>query len=131
MIFVDTSVWYSMVVETDEQHAAVNAFLADNRLDLLTTDYIVDETLTLLRARSRNSRAIKLGKAFFEHRIAIVHKITEDDLAEAWNIFQSYDDKEWSYTDCTSKVIIEKLGITTALSLDHHFQQFGSVAVFP
>ena len=131
MIFVDTSAWYSMVVETDDHHVAVNTFLANNRIDLLTTDYIVDETLTLLRARSRNSRAIKLGKAFFQHQIAIVHKLTEDDLAEAWNAFQSYGDKNWSYTDCTSKVIIEKLAITTALSVDHHFHQFGSVTVVP
>ncbi len=131
MIFVDTSVWYSMIVETDGRHAAVNAFLADNRLDLFTTDYIVDETLTLLRARSRNSRAVELGNAFFQHRIAIVHKLTEDDLSEAWNVFSSFDDKSWSFTDCTSKVIIEKLGIAEALSLDRHFQQFGSLTVFP
>ena len=65
MIFVDTSVWYSMVVETDDHHEAVNAFLAGNLLDLVTSDYIVDETLTLLRARSRNSRAIELGNGFF------------------------------------------------------------------
>ena len=45
--------------------------------------------------------------------------------------FEKFSDKNWSFTDCSSKWIIEKLKIKTALTLDHHFQQFGSVLVLP
>lgn len=51
MIFVDSGAWYSSLIPTDPDHAAALAWLAQNTEALLTTDYIVDETLTLLRAR--------------------------------------------------------------------------------
>jgi predicted nucleic acid-binding protein len=57
--------------------------------------------------------------------------LTEDDIREAWSIFLRYSDKEWSFTDCTSKVVIEKLQITTAFAFDHHFRRFGTVQVVP
>ena len=39
--------------------------------------------------------------------------------------------KGWSFTDCTSKVIMERLNISTAFSFDEHFEQFGSVIRVP
>ncbi len=53
MIFVDTSAWYASVVPSDPNHAAAAAWLKENRLPLLTTDYVVDEILTLLKMRGR------------------------------------------------------------------------------
>ncbi len=42
-------------------------------------------------------------------------------------VFRRYQDKQWSFTDCTSKVLIERLGIAEAFAFDHHFEQFGTV----
>ena len=39
------------------------------------------------------------------------------------------DDKAWSLTDCISFVVMEDLGITDALTADHHFEQAGFVAM--
>jgi predicted nucleic acid-binding protein len=36
----------------------------------------------------------------------------------------------WSFTDCTSKVVIDELQLNAAVALDEHFRQFG-IAVFP
>ncbi|HEX9987631.1 MAG TPA: hypothetical protein VGE45_04035, partial [Chloroflexia bacterium] len=57
--------------------------------------------------------------------------LIEEDILTAWQVFRTYADKEWSFTDCTSKVVIEKLGITHAFAFDQHFRQFGTVAVVP
>jgi len=46
-------------------------------------------------------------------------------------LFRDYADKRWSFTDCTSKVVMERLGIRTAFAFDHHFKQFGDVKVVP
>lgn len=46
-------------------------------------------------------------------------------------MFRRFDDKMWSFTDCTSKWTMEKLEIKQAFSFDHHFRQFGSVSVVP
>ena len=131
MIFVDTGAWYASLVPTDPDHARAAEWLAANRSPLLTTDYVIDETLTLLRVRGERKRALLLGAKFFHDSLAEIHKITTSDLTLAWKTFEQFDDKQWSFTDCTSKVVMEQLGINVAFAFDHHFQQFGTVEVVP
>ena len=131
MIFVDTGAWYASLVPTDPDHARAAEWLAANHSPLLTTDYVIDETLTLLRVRGERKRALLLGARFFHHELAEIHKITAADLTLAWKTFEQFDDKGWSFTDCTSKIVMEQLGITTAFAFDHHFQQFGTIQVVP
>lgn len=40
-------------------------------------------------------------------------------------------DKQWSFTDCTSRVVMERLGIQKVFAFDDHFRQFGTVTVVP
>ena len=131
MIFVDTGAWYASLVPTDPDHATAVQWLTNNRSPLLTTDYVVDETLTLLRARGERKRALLLGRKFFLHSLAEIHKITSADLTLAWETFEQFDDKSWSFTDCTSKVVMEQLGLKVAFAFDHHFHQFGTIQVVP
>jgi predicted nucleic acid-binding protein len=77
------------------------------------------------------TRALAIGSAFFDGSLATVRHLTEDDLRLAWDVFRRFSDKEWSFTDCTSKVVMEQLGVTQAFAFDHHFRQFGTVQVLP
>jgi predicted nucleic acid-binding protein len=131
MIFVDTSAWFASVVPGDPDYPGAIAWLAVNDSPLLTTDYIVDETLTLLRARGERKRALSLGDRFFRAGLAEIHKITASDLKLAWETFERFADKDWSFTDCTSKIVIQQLGISQAFAFDHHFTQFGTIQVVP
>jgi predicted nucleic acid-binding protein len=65
MIFVDTSAWYAAIIPSDENHKAVSEWLDENTEPPITTDYIVDETLTLLRARGESKRALLMGERFW------------------------------------------------------------------
>ena len=131
MIFVDTGAWYASLVPTDPDYARAAQWLASNRSPLLTTDYVIDETLTLLRVRGERKRALLLGARFFDDGLAQIHKITNADLALAWETFEQFDDKDWSFTDCTSRVVMEQLNIKVAFAFDHHFKQFGTNQVVP
>jgi uncharacterized protein len=131
MIFVDTGAWFAMAVPSDQDHLLVAPYFARYAASLLTTDYVVDETLTLLRARGYSHRALALGESFFNGSIATLYHLSEDDVQMSWAVFRQYDDKEWSFTDCTSKLMMDKLQISQALSLDHHFKQFGNIQVLP
>jgi uncharacterized protein len=131
MIFVDTGAWFASVVPSDSNHQKAMLWLNNNTESLLTTDYVIDETLTLLRARGENKRASFLGDAFFTNKLGTIYYLTEQDIYLTWQLFRDYSDKEWSFTDCSSKIIIEKLGIIKAFSFDYHFRQFGSVQVVP
>ena len=131
MIFVNTGAWFAMAVPSDQDHAAIAHCFSQSKEPLLTTDYVVDETLTLLRARGYDQRALVLGAEFFSGSLAELYYLSEADIQEAWEVFRKYDDKKWSFTDCASKVVMEQLQITQAISLDHHFHQFGNIYVMP
>lgn len=131
MIFVDTGAWFASTVPSDVDHASASQWLKQNSEPLLTTDYIIDETLTLLRARGESTRAIQLGQQFFSGALAKIYFVTNGDILETWETFRKFSDKDWSFTDCSSKVVMEKLGIIQAFCFDHHFFQFGSVVVLP
>jgi hypothetical protein len=130
MIFVDTGAWFARYVPGDANHMRVKAWLDANAQPLLTTDYCLDETLTLLVARGRLPRAIEVGRALMETNVAQLHFVMPDQVRRAWLLFRRHASAGWSFTDCTSKVVIDELGIKTAVALDAHFRQFG-IAVVP
>lgn len=131
MLFVDTSAWYAAWVSTEPQHQEVRAILADRAGDLVTTDYIVDELLTLLQARGLHRTALLAGAELWRESTAELCWLTATDVEAGWLVFQRSSDKRWSFTDCTSYAVMQRLGITEALSLDDHFRQFGFAAVLP
>jgi predicted nucleic acid-binding protein len=49
----------------------------------------------------------------------------------AWTVFESYRGKGWSFTDCVSRAVIERLGIGRVFTFDAHFREFGNVTVVP
>jgi len=131
VIFVDTNAWFASMVPWDQNHAAATAWLATNSEGLFTTDYVADETLTLLRVRGERALGEQFGAELFAGQLATIYYLTEADIADAWQVYRQFRDKDWSFTDCTSKVVIEGIKIKTAFSFDQHFRQFGSAVVVP
>ncbi|HEX5244897.1 MAG TPA: PIN domain-containing protein [Tepidisphaeraceae bacterium] len=131
MIFVDTSGWYAAMVPQDPRHSQVLSWLKSNTQRLVTTDYIIDESLTLLRARGHSARAILLGRRAFDLSAFNVVLVKDSDLNAAWSYFNQNPDRQWSFTDCTSKVVIERFHIHQALTFDRHFLEFGNLTLVP
>jgi uncharacterized protein len=129
-IFADTGAWYAASVTSDPDHAAASAFMRSNRERLVASDYIYDELLTLFRTRGHMDRAQDWVNQVRQGRCEIVH-ITESDILDATEVFLKFADKEWSFTDCTSRVITQRLGIQRAFAFDEHFRQFGTLVVVP
>lgn len=131
MIFVDSGGWFASVVTDDVDYEAAKNWLAANKESLLTTDYIVDETLTLLRARGEKRKSLEIGDLFFRGLLANIYHLSEEDILQTWEIFQKFSDKNWSFTDCSSKMVCEKFSIIKAFSFDRHFRQFGLIEIVP
>jgi predicted nucleic acid-binding protein len=134
LVFVDTGAWVAYSSPDDQYHRVAAQWMRQNRRPLLTTDYVVDEALTLLKARGEPVRAQQLGALLFGgtfDSLIELHYLSEEEVLGAWQVFRTYSDKHWSFTDCTSKVVIEELGITHAFAFDQHFRQFGRVVVVP
>jgi predicted nucleic acid-binding protein len=131
VIFVDTGAWFAVFVPNDPDHGTAEAWLTANREPLATTDYVVDELLTLLKICGEFQRALRLGSRLWSGAIAHLEWVRPDDVQRAWEIFQRYHDKDWSFTDCVSRVVMERLAIQTAFAFDDDFRQFGTVVVVP
>jgi len=131
MILVDTGAWFALAVPTDPDHLAARQFIETNREPLLTTDYIVDELLTLFRMRRQTQRATQWIAEVLSPGGVDLLRITPADFERAKHIYCAYADKQWSFTDCTSLAVMERTASSKAFAFDEHFRQFGSITVLP
>ena len=129
MIFVDTSAWYAQYTPRDAYHRSAAEFHLQNSEPLLTTDYVIDESLTLLKARGNYERARHFGERVFNGTLATLVWIEPDNVEAAWKVFHSFRDKQWSFTDCTSYVVLQRLGIETAFALTTIFGNLGRLGL--
>ena len=87
MIFVDTGAWFAVAVRDDPDHDSAMQWLRVNRDPLVTTDYILAETVTLLRMRDKTIRghrlASRVATSLLRGEAALLEKVTEDDLERA------------------------------------------------
>jgi predicted nucleic acid-binding protein len=97
---------------------------------LVTTDYVIDETLTLIRVRL-SLAAAEAWWARVEGSSRVRHETIDALRAErARAVFFRHRDKDYSFTDCTSFVVMRELRVREALTTDRHFRQMG-FAVLP
>jgi uncharacterized protein len=131
MIFVDTGAWYALATPSDVDHERATAFVANSTEPLFTSDYVVDELLTLFVVRGQKHKGIEWRHDVLEAGgMHLVH-VADKDFTNALRIYEQFADKQWSFTDCTSYVLMQRLKVLTAFSFDEHFRQFGIVSVLP
>ena len=85
--------------------------------------------MNLLVARRQKHFALEFGKKVWHQSDPMIHTVSATDEDEAWKMFQKYRDKEYSFTDCTSFVVMKRLKIQTALTLDSDFSQVGFLVI--
>lgn len=131
MIFVDTGAWFALSVESDPDHESAKTFIAGNREPLVTSDFVIDELMTLFVVRHEKAKGIEWLRDVLDGGGVAVIRIDSECFADACRIYIEFADKAWSFTDCTSYAVMRRLSITKALSFDDDFRQFGTVQVVP
>jgi predicted nucleic acid-binding protein len=125
---VDTSGWYALIDRNDAGHAqsrvAVDRLLAKGRI-LVTTDYIVDESATLTKARAGPHAAGRLLDLLRSSRLLEWEWIGAERFDRAEALFRKHRDQGFSFTDCTSFALMRELRLTEALTADAHFTTAG------
>ena len=133
-LFVDTAGWLCYVDRAQPGHGeTVSAVLSaiESHRRLVTTNYVLAELVPLLGIRTRVSRPQMLAALAglrSSPAVDIVHVDKRTD-ADAWSLLNTRPDKNWSLVDCASFVVMHDLGITEALTTDHHFEQAGFTCV--
>jgi len=124
-IFVDTSAWYAYMRKDDPDHVRCKAALGKHAKGRVTSNFVFDELVTLLRYRADHAVAVRAGDVLLAASDLEIVRVQPDDEAEAWKLFTRHRDKECSYTDCTSFALMRRLGVTHAIATDKHFHQAG------
>jgi len=124
-VFVDTGAWYALVDAKDPDHAAVATCISEYSGRLATSNFVFDETVTLLRYRLGHRPARTFGDALQAGGLAAVLRLAPGDESAAWEIFTRYRDKSFSFTDCTSFSLMKRLGIASAIAIDDDFKAYG------
>jgi uncharacterized protein len=132
IVFADTSALFALLVHDDYMHVRAKAnfehFVENNTL-LLTSSYVLLETLTLLQRR------VSLEAVWdFNHKIMpILDVIWADDRwhTQALQRLHAERSRSVSLTDCLSFEIMETRTITAAYTFDSHFSERGfEIAAF-
>lgn len=135
--FADTSFLVARFNPRDAHHRDVQRTLGAGGSPVvpgsrwILSDYVFDETITtVLSLTKRHDIAQKVGEVIRSSHLMSMVRVDEAAFEQAWSLFCERSDKKWSFTDCTSFVLMERLGLRKALSFDHSFREAG-FATFP
>jgi len=130
-IFVDTSGWAAIADGRDSHHEVASLFSEEiaGQCRLVVSDYVLDELYTLLLLNLGYPDTVAFKRrldTLMNAGILDVVWVSPVIAVEVWTAFEQFNtDKQWSFTDCTSYVIMKQRNIAEAFAFDHHFVQMG------
>ncbi len=129
-VFVDSSAWLALVVQRDTYHSAARAYYRSmvTKARLVTSTYVVGESVTFLTYRNWRRQAIELYEmiqAASRTNLLKLEWIAPDVQEEAWRIYQQYDDQVFSFCDCTSFALCRFRDVDEVFSFDRDFDIVG------
>jgi predicted nucleic acid-binding protein len=126
-LFIDTGYWLVLFNKKDGNHQkAINSLKIISESKIFTSDFIIYETVTFFNASLKKNDLAKIFIDFIYSKPEI--KILEVDGTvknDALKLLLKFSDKYFSFTDCTSFILMNNYSIKKAYSFDQHFKQMG------
>ena len=129
-VFADTGVFFAHHDRAAARHeaatTAMRAVLSGRFGQPYTSDYVVDEAITLTRKRTESyddAWAIGqriLGRDDYPDVIELT-TVTPGLFEDALETFETYSDHPLSFTDASTIAVVERKGIDAVLSFDDDF----------
>lgn len=129
MTFVDTGYLLALARPHDALNQRALAWAAAIPGPLVTTEYVLWETLNGLSKPLDRAKAHALLEGIFGFSAWTVVAATADLFSEGLALHRQCGDKSWSLTDCISFVVMRQRNLLRALTHDHHFEQAGFEAL--
>ena len=125
MIFLDTSVFVSYLVEKDSNHPRavelVNEIVSGKHGSAVTSDYVFDETVTVVLVRSKSLDIAATAGELIKESIAMI-RIDERIFESSWMVFKKQKSTRLSFTDCTILTVVKENHIDKIATFDKEFQ---------
>jgi uncharacterized protein len=130
VIFIDSGAFLARYLANDQYHdRAIAAWrrLAKSRERCATSNFVLDETITLLARRAGYKFAAQRARSLYSSRTLVIERPTEQHERAAIDWFEKYADQQVSFTDCVSFALMRANKIKRAFAFDMHFQLAGFV----
>ena len=124
-LFVDSSAWFAYANRKDPGHSQVREIFRSFNGRLVTSNFIFDETISLFLYRLGHRAAQLAGTVLLDPDTVDLVRVTWEDEQAAWSLFCNRTDKQYSFTDCTSFILMRRLALSSALALDDDFRVEG------
>jgi len=131
-VFADTDYFVALLNPREQLHSKAKAVCqALGQARLVTSELVLTEVLAFYAERGPNLRqaAADLALRLANDPNATVVPQTSVRFQGALSSYLQRADKAWSLTDCASFLIMRELGLSEALTYDHHFEQAGFKAL--
>lgn len=134
MIFVDTGAFLARYVRQDEHHRRAKRAWTEierSRRRCFTSNFVLDETFTLLGRRASYAFAAERARALLASSALTILRPDLDDEGKAVELFAKFADQKVSFTDCVSFALMRHHGLNRAFTFDRHFADAGFELVPP
>ena len=125
MIYIDTGAFLARYIKRDQYHKqAVELWNQLRKMQerCFTSNFVLDETFTLLGRRAGYKFAIQRARNIYLSKKLTILRPTHEDELMALDIRDKYADQELSFTDCISFIFMRKNKIKRVFSFDAHFK---------
>jgi predicted nucleic acid-binding protein len=122
-IFADTFFFLALLNPKDEAHSKALPYIRQSHP--FTTAWVLTEVGDAYSAPENRRAFLRLLEILKNSKDIRVENPSEELFNLGIQFFGKRLDKEWSVTDCISFVVMEKIGVTDALTGDRHFEQAG------
>ncbi len=132
-LFIDTSALAAMADSKDNNHlmAAEYGEAIIGKYQLILTNYILDELYTLLLMNSGYKKTVFFKRTLdqlLQQKLLEITWVSPEVAELAWKVFEQFNtDKQWSFTDCVSYIVMQQQDIQEVFTFDHHFSRMGFI----
>lgn len=123
--FADAFYFLALLNQSDAAHTAALRWATAGRGSLVTTAWVLTEVADAMAAPINRPLFLRLIEGFRILRTVEVVPAEPERFDRGLDLYSRRPDKGWSLTDCISFVVMTELGLTEALTGDHHFEQAG------
>lgn len=125
-IFIDSSAFIALADRSENNHLAAVEFVTKlpSSVKRVTSDYVLDETVTRVRSLFGVEAAYRVGGELLSEKYQMV-VISRPLCARALEKMRKYSDHRFSFTDCTSFLVMEELEIVDVFAFDDDFKRVG------
>lgn len=131
-LFVDTWGWLALADASEEFHTEVSSYFRESVETggtIYTTDFVLDETITLLYSRlDAESARTMMDRLLVWRDMDVIDVILVNETVFQHTVAlrrRYYDKPDISFTDLSSMAVMDELGITDVLTGDAHFEHVG------